>query len=64
MFALIISLQQLKIQAGILSFALNIVLVSIGLAVGLSFGIGGKDIAARMLEDWRNKLRKKEEIMQ
>lgn len=64
LFALVVSLQQLKIQAGILSFALNIVLASIGLAVGLSFGLGGKDIAARMLEDWRNKLKKKEEIMQ
>ncbi len=64
LFALIISLQQLRIQAGILSFALNIMLASIGLAVGLSFGLGGRDIAARMLEEWRSKLRKREEIHQ
>lgn len=64
LFALIIALQQLKIQAGILSFALNIIIASIGLAVGLAFGLGGKDIAARMLEDWRNRLKKKEEITQ
>ncbi|MDP8234149.1 MAG: hypothetical protein P9M06_05055 [Candidatus Saelkia tenebricola] len=64
LFALIISLQQLRIQAGILSFALQIVLASVGLAIGLAFGIGGKDFAAKMLEEWKEKLRKKEEITQ
>ncbi|MCD6080615.1 MAG: hypothetical protein B6D53_01870 [Candidatus Omnitrophica bacterium 4484_49] len=64
LFALVISLQQLKIQAGILSFALNIIIASLGLAFGLAFGLGGKDIASRMLEEWRNRLRKKEEITQ
>jgi len=64
LFALIISLQQLKIQAGILSFALQVVLASIGLAIGLAFGIGGKDFAAKMLEDWKRKVSKKEEIIQ
>jgi hypothetical protein len=64
LFALVISLQQLKIQAGILSFALNIIIASLGLAFGLAFGLGGKDIASRMLEEWRNRLKKREEITQ
>ncbi|RKY37482.1 MAG: hypothetical protein DRP73_01615, partial [Candidatus Omnitrophota bacterium] len=55
LFALVISLQQLKIQAGILSFALNIIIASLGLAFGLAFGLGGKDIASRMLEEWRSR---------
>ncbi|MCD6081254.1 MAG: hypothetical protein J7J54_07410 [Candidatus Omnitrophica bacterium] len=63
LFALVISLQQLKIQAGILSFALNIIIASLGLAFGLAFGLGGKDIASRMLEEWRNRL-KREEVTQ
>lgn len=62
LFALIISLQQLKIQAGILSFALNIILASLGLAMAIAFGLGGRDIAARLLEEWRDRLKKKEEI--
>lgn len=61
-FALAIALEQLKIKAAILSFAFNIILASVGLAIGLAFGLGGKDLAARLLEDWRNKLKKKEEI--
>ena len=64
LFALVISLQQLKIKAGILSYAVNIIIASLGLAFGLAFGLGGKDIASKMLEDWRNRLRKKEEIPQ
>ncbi len=63
LFALVISLQQLKIQAGILSFALNIIIASLGLAFGLAFGLGGKDIASRMLEEWRSRL-KREEVTQ
>ena len=64
LFALVISLQQLRIQAGILSFALQVSLGSIGLAIGLAFGLGGKETASRMLEEWREKVRKKEDIMQ
>ena len=64
LFALVISLQQLRIQAGILSFALQVSLSSIGLAIGLAFGLGGKETASRMLEEWREKVRKKEDIMQ
>jgi len=64
LFALVISLQQLRIQAGILSFALQVALGSIGLAIGLAFGLGGRETASRMLEEWREKVRKKEDIMQ
>ena len=64
LFALVISLQQLRIQAGILSFALQVSLGSIGLAIGLAFGLGGKETASRILEEWREKVRKKEDIMQ
>ncbi len=61
-FAVVISLQQLRIEAGILSFALNIVLGSVGLAAGLAFGLGGRDMAGKMLESWRSRMSKKEEI--
>ncbi|MDP8216897.1 MAG: hypothetical protein P9L98_06270 [Candidatus Kaelpia imicola] len=64
LFALVISLQQLRIQAGILSFALQVSLGSIGLAIGLAFGLGGRETASRMLEEWRDKVRKKEDITQ
>ncbi|MDP8254073.1 MAG: hypothetical protein P9X27_06755 [Candidatus Kaelpia aquatica] len=64
LFALVISLQQLRIQAGILSFALQVSLASIGLAIGLAFGLGGRETASRMLEEWRDKVRKKEDITQ
>jgi hypothetical protein len=63
-FAFAIALEQLRIKAAILSFAFNIILASLGLAIGIAFGLGGRDIASKLLEDWRDRLRKKEEITQ
>lgn len=57
-FAIIITLDQLKIGAVLIS-AMNIVLATIGLAVALAFGLGCKDVAARVVSDLVEKLKSK-----
>ena len=58
-FAAIIALQQLQIQTGIILNVINIVLASLGLALGLAFGLGCKEIAGRFIEDIVDNLKKK-----
>jgi hypothetical protein len=58
-FAVVIAMQQLKIQTGIILNVINIILASTGLALGLAFGLGCKDIAAKLAQDALNNLRKK-----
>jgi len=50
-FASVMALQQLKIETGIILNVINIVLAATGLALGLAFGLGCKEIAGRMVED-------------
>jgi hypothetical protein len=58
-FAVVIAMQQLKIQTGIILNVINIVLASTGLALGLAFGLGCKDIAAKIAQDVLDNLKKK-----
>ncbi len=59
-FAVIIALEQLQI-AGILMLEriILIVLASLGLAVGLAFGLGCKDIAGKFISDLVEKVKSK-----
>jgi len=58
-FAVSAFLEQLGIAKTTVLFAVSIVFASIGLALGLAFGLGGKDIAGRFLNDFFEKLRSK-----
>ncbi|MEW6075783.1 MAG: hypothetical protein AB1530_05710 [Candidatus Omnitrophota bacterium] len=57
-FAIIISLDQLRIAAVLIS-AMNIVLASIGLALALAFGLGCKDVASKFVSELIDKLKSK-----
>ena len=54
-FAVTISLAQLGIAAILVTTTFNIILAGIVLALALAFGLGGKDAAARYLEELRQK---------
>lgn len=54
-FAVTISLEQLGIAPLLVSGAFNIILGGIVLALSLAFGLGGKDAAARYIEELRKK---------
>ena len=54
-FAVTISLEQLGIAPLLVTATFNIVLGSICLALALAFGLGGKDAAAKYLEELRQK---------
>ena len=58
-FAIAIALQQLNIGARIIELAISVLLGSIGLAVALAFGIGCKDIAAKIMADLLDKIKSK-----
>jgi len=58
-FAIAIALEQLSIRANIIAFAINIVLASLGLGLALAFGLGCKDIAAKITADFLDKLKSK-----
>ena len=54
-FAATIAMEQLGIAPLLVGTAFNIILGGIVLALALAFGLGGKDAAARYLEELRNK---------
>jgi hypothetical protein len=54
-FAVTISLEQLGIAPLLVTATFNIILGGIVLALALAFGLGGKDAAARYLEELRQK---------
>lgn len=56
-FALIAAVDQLKIEASDLFKQMVVILfASVGLALGLAFGLGGKEIAAELLRKARDKM--------
>ncbi len=57
-FAVIIAIEQLKIASAVLVLAVNIILMSIGLAIAIAFGLGCKDIAGKFISDVVNNLKK------
>jgi len=58
-FAIAITLKQLGIGAEIIKLTISIILGSMGLALGLSFGLGCKDMAAKFMAEMVDKLKKK-----
>lgn len=58
-FAIAISLEQLKIGTRIIELAVGIILASIGLASAIAFGFGCKDIAAKFLSNLIDNLKSK-----
>ena len=59
-FAVTISLEQLGIAPLLVTATFNIILGGICLALALAFGLGGKDAAARYLEELRQKRSQKQ----
>ena len=51
-FASIMAIEHLGIDTQILSSSLQIILGTIGLAVALAFGLGGRDVAADVIRDF------------
>jgi len=58
-FAIFVSLEQLKIGIRITQLTISIVLGSIGLGLALAFGLGCKDIAGKITNEFIEKLKKK-----
>ena len=57
-FAILIILSQLGIGETFMADLFRGIVVIIVLSIGLAFGLGGKNVAAEILQDLRNKLRK------
>jgi hypothetical protein len=49
-FAILTALMQLGVAEGLIQTVLTAVFAGAALAIGLAFGLGGKDVAARMIE--------------
>jgi len=58
-FAVLMTLEQLNIQAQVLQNVITIVLASIGLAMALAFGLGCRDIAEKFVSDLLEKIKTK-----
>ena len=56
-----IALRQMGIANEIISIAFGLMLGSMAIAAAIAFGIGGRDIAARKLEEWSEAIKSKEE---
>ena len=49
------ALNEMGLGNEIIVTAFSILLGAIGVALAIAFGMGGRDAAARQLEEWRNK---------
>ena len=58
-FTAIITLEQLNIASSVLTFAINIILASLGLGMAIAIGFGSKDIAGKMVQDFVNRIKGK-----
>lgn len=58
-FTAIITLEQLNIASSVLTFAINIILASLGLGMAIAIGLGSKDIAGKMVQDFVSKVKGK-----
>ena len=57
-FAIIAAINQLGIASVVVNTLLIGLVASISLAIGLAFGLGGKDVASRITESWYEKGKK------
>ncbi|MFA5012999.1 MAG: hypothetical protein WC520_00325 [Candidatus Paceibacterota bacterium] len=58
-FAVLAALSQLEIAPAVVNSLITGFIAMLALALGLSFGLGGKDMAARLLEEARRKIENK-----
>jgi hypothetical protein len=58
-FAAAMALDQMGLGREIINMAFAILFGAIAIAVSIAFGIGGRDFAARKIEDWSKKIEKK-----
>jgi hypothetical protein len=56
-----IALRQMGIANEIISIAFGLMLGSMAIAAAIAFGIGGRDIAARKLEEWSKAIKSEKE---
>jgi len=54
-FSIIAALSQLEIASSIVNILFTAFVSSVGLAIGLAFGLGGKDVAEEMTRSWYEK---------
>ncbi len=57
-FSIFIALEQLQIAIHVTQITLTIILGTIGLALALAFGLGCKDLAAKVVADFLEKIKK------
>ena len=57
-FAIFVILSQLRIAESLVQTIMQGIIALIVVAGGIAFGLGGKDVAAEILQDLRNKLRR------
>lgn len=58
-FAIVVALDQLKIASDIITLVVKAIIVSIAAAIAIAFGLGCKDMAAKSLSNWLEKLQEK-----
>ena len=52
------ALRQMELANDIVNLAFGLTIGAVAVAVGLAFGLGGRDTAARLLDDWHKKMAK------
>jgi hypothetical protein len=52
------ALRQMELANDIVNLAFGLAIGAVAVAVGLAFGLGGRDTAARLLNDWHKKMAK------
>jgi hypothetical protein len=60
LFTVIVSMEQLEINMRIIEMTITILLASIGLAIALAFGLGCKEMAAKAVSGFLEKLNRKD----
>jgi hypothetical protein len=58
------ALRQIGVASDIINLAFGLILGAVAVAVAIAFGFGGRDIAARQLQDWQTQLKHKSEADQ
>lgn len=57
--AVAMGMEQMGIGNDIISLAFGVTLGAIGIAIAIAFGMGGREIAAEIIKDWRNNVSSK-----
>jgi hypothetical protein len=55
-----IALRQMGLANEIIELAFGLLLGSVAVAAALAFGLGGRDLAARQIEEWQRSLKSKQ----